>query len=214
MKSFAKLVITSAVAMLVGFAVSANAAQLGYNETVIEAGKIKIVASVKDEYLEPTGFNGAKGVFVFDQADSKLREAAWAGKIDQIKGSTSFKIKIVADSTSVPYNKEYLLKYMLRLRGLNVSDSHELNSPNLGIEGASTMAYQAVGYRVYDKKEDSKCEMFVITASMPDIKSGFAFSGDVCGQADLFDANKEKLEEILLKEFREFKKGLSITVKK
>lgn len=214
MKSFAKLVITSAVAMLVGFAVNANAAQPGYNETVIEAGKIKIVASVKDEYSGPTGFNGAKGVFKFDQADSKLREASWGARADDIKGAIAFKVKVVADSTSVPYDKGYLLKYMLELRGLNVSNSRELNSPNLGIDGASTMAYEAVGEKIFDKKDGGSCIMFVVVASMPAIKSGLAFDGEVCGKTEIVNSNKDKLEQFIFEEFKEFKKGLKISVQK
>lgn len=210
MKLVAKLFAVAALTV----SAAAHAAQPGFNETVIEAGKIKVVASVKDDYSGPTGFNGAKGVSVFDTQGSKDREASWGARAPEITGAISFNLKIVADSTSVPYDKGYLLKYMLKQQGLSVANSRELNSPNLGIEGASTMAYEAVGERVYDKKDGSSCVMFIVVASMPSIKSGLAFSGDVCGKNEAFNANKDKLEQFIFGEFKEFKKGLQISVKK
>lgn len=213
-KSTAKAVCRlSAAALLLGLSFCARGSEPGYKETVMEAGRIKLAAQIKDGYAGPTNFNGSKGMVSYDDLGWELRQASWGRKLESIKGYATLRIKVVADSkVRDVWKKENLFEEMLALQGLGPSKSQELYSFNMGIDGAYATVYRAIGERHFDVKDGVSCAMYLVVWEMQSLHSSLAFSADACGRTDHFNANKEIFEKVARDEFLAFKKGLKLSL--
>lgn len=195
------------IAKLLALAVIAVsiAAQAGERkETVIDAGRVHIVASVPAAVQGPTRFNGEEGILVLDIPAYKTREAAFGAKLTDLGGGITYKVKVVADSTDPKvFGVKYLTEYMMSTLGQKSKDISPIDPPKVNIPGAQVVAYQFSGART-DKI--NKHAGYVVAVSIPTAHSGFVYAVEMHAPIAVFDKNAAKFDDIAFAQIMEFKK--------
>jgi hypothetical protein len=198
MKVVAKLFAFAAVA--ISFAAHSGERK----ETVIDAGRVHIVASVPVTVQGPTRFNGEEGILVFDNQFGKGREAAFIAKVSEINGILRFHIKVEADSTDPKfYDAKRLTEYMVSKIGYKFRDISQIDPPKLSIKGATIFAYQFSG-KPFNGKD--KGVGYLVVVSVPSAHSGFAYLVEGFAPSATFDKNAAVFDEMAFSQIMDFKK--------
>lgn len=191
--------------------ISVFAAGPARKETVIEAGRIRIVASVPAEMTGPTGFEGSKGIAALDLDDgNKSREASFGTKISDIGGDISYNVKIVADAKNgVPYDEKWLADYMFRHTIGTMKGATPIDPPKVAIPGAKVVAYQSTGSGAAGRK----FAVYVVAVSIPSIRSAYAYAVDTSALPAVFDKNARNFDDLAFASIMDFKKASTFEVR-
>lgn len=211
MKAVAKLV--AILGLLMSFA--AHAADGARKEAVLDTGKggVKLVMSVPGWADGPYDFGKNPGVKIKTGANLIHGEALFNAPVSDT-GAVIYQAvvgrRISAKAGAQPISAEHLANEMLETYGFTTRRAAKIDSPDVGIDGATVVAYKASGHSILGGKQRTKDKyaMVVMAISWPGDTQGFTIMA-IVAEKDVakFDADPAKYEKAAMKFFADIFKN-------
>ena len=211
MKLFAKLFAVVAVA----FGLTTVHAEDARKTAVLDTGKggIQVFMSVPGWASGPydTGMN--PGVMVKTISNLVYGEGLFFARVSETRGvwyqsMVGRRTSVKAGDTAI--TAEHMAKEMLKTQGFTIERAIKIDSPDVGLNGATVVAYKAKGMSIFDGKERKKDRQAIVVmgVSLPGNTQGFSIMAWVDDDdVNAFDSNPAKYEKAAMNAFADLFKN-------
>ncbi|WP_162888639.1 hypothetical protein [Dechloromonas sp. HYN0024] len=198
-----KLITKIAAAALMAVSLLASADDAPRHEAVLDTGKggLHIVVSVPNFAQGPYDFAknpGPKNNKFDSGAYSEVMYNAPVSDSAVVVYQVNALSRFVNRKDADPVTPEALAKGLLKDSGFTMDRAVKIDSPQVGIEGASVVTYKVSGFGVFNGKEDrfAKDAMIVTAVALPGQNQGYAISARLT-EKDIakFDADQAKYDK-------------------
>ena len=215
MKTITKLFAIAAMAISFG----ANAAdQAPRKEAVLDTGKggLHLVVSVPNFAQGPYDFAKNKGPIVNAFGGLVYGEVMFnapVGETGVVVYQANIGRRTKVSKGDQPLTAEHLAREMIKQAGFE-GRAVKIDSPQVGIAGATVVTYKMSGFAMFEKEDRSKKHAEIVTAvSFANETQGYALMVGVAEKdVAAFDADPEKIEKMARGGFKDMMKNTSVTL--